>query len=91
MILLANPFWCVGLANLSRGRYRARRALIAATTPLALTLGSAVQAEETEQQLEGFSRTELGLTEESPAETDKPLISEDQLPAEGKRSRLASR
>ena len=72
------------MAKLSRGRFRARRALIAAATPLALTLGPAVQAEETEQQLEGFSSTELGLTEESPAEADKPLISEDQLPAEGK-------
>jgi len=71
------------MTNLSRGRFRARRALIAAATPLALTLGPAVQAEETEQQLEGFSSTELGLTEESPAETDKPLISEDQLPSEG--------
>ena len=72
------------MRNPLRRRLRAHAAFIAAAAPLALTFGPAVQAEETEQQLEGFSSTELGLTDESPAETDKPLISEDQLPAEGK-------
>ncbi|MGA1483944.1 MAG: hypothetical protein ACO32Y_10550, partial [Vulcanococcus sp.] len=72
------------MASLSRGRFRTRRALIASLAPLALTLGTAAQAEETEQQLEGFSSAELGLPEASAAEQDKPLISEDQLPAEGK-------
>ena len=72
------------MASLSRGRFRTRRALIASLAPLALTLGTAAQAEETEQQLEGFSSAELGLTEAPAAEQEKPLISEDQLPAEGK-------
>ena len=71
------------MRNPSRRRLRAHAAVIAAAAPLALTFGPAVQAEETEQQLEGFRSTELGLTEEAPAEKAHPLISEDQLPAEG--------
>ena len=71
------------MTDLFRGRFRTRRALIGAALPLTVLLGPAARAEETEQQLEGFSSTELGLTEESPAETNKPLISGDQLPTEG--------
>ena len=71
------------MSDLFRGRIRTRPHLIAGALPFAVLLGPAVQAEETEQQLEGFRSTELGLTEEAPAEKAHPLISEGQLPAEG--------